>query len=158
MVEIDQLNLEEECIRLPSDYLKYAHLSADARQVLDENKAALDLAESEVKDFIRSNPKKFGAADKLSEKAIDSLVQRQDRYQKAQVELQKAKHEADLYQAVVWALEHKKRSLTLLVELKQMSWNASVRPGSEPITTPKAARPFRRDKQDVLPTSVGMVR
>jgi hypothetical protein len=124
VVQIDEHNLDKECIRLPSDYLKFAHLAADAKRDVDEIKNRLEVVQADLSKEIRAKPEDFGL-DKVTETAISSTILTQPRYQKGLGRLQEAKHKADLAQAVVWALEHKKRTLTLLVELHGMGYFSS---------------------------------
>jgi hypothetical protein len=121
VVQIDELNLDKECIRLPSQYLQWASASADAKRDVDELKATLDVVEAEISRDIRSKPGSYGL-EKVTESSIKETILVQDRYKEALTEFQEAKHKADIAQAVVWALEHKKRTLTLLVELHGMGY------------------------------------
>lgn len=125
IVEIDKDNLDKECIRLPADYRRYAFLAAEAKRDVQEAKAALDVAEAELSRDIRSNPGKYGL-EKVTETALKELVLLQDGFKETQSDLFKAQHRAEMCQAVVWALEHKKRSLTLLVDLHGMGYFADV--------------------------------
>ena len=121
VVQIDEAHLDKECIRLPSDYLKWAHKSADAKRDVDEAKNALEVAEADASRDIRENPARYGL-EKVTEKAIGECLATAPSYQakvRAHIE---AKHKAEMVQAVVWALEHKKRTLTLLVELHGMGY------------------------------------
>jgi len=124
VVQIDEHNLDKECVKLPSDYLKYSHLAVDAKRDLEDMKNKLEVIHAELAKDIRSNPENFGL-DKVTETAVASTVLVQPRYQKFVARLQTLKHDADLAQAVVWALEHKKRTLTLLVELYGMGYFSS---------------------------------
>lgn len=121
LVTIDELNLDKECIRLPGDYLKYAHNAVGLKQEADRAKAALDETEAAIAKRIRANPEKYGL-DKVTESGVASTILLQVRYKEALKTLMDAKQTADEAQAVVWALEHKKRSLTLLVELHGMGY------------------------------------
>lgn len=124
VVQIDENNLDKECIRLPSDYLKFAHKSVDAKRTLDEMENKLKVVHADLSKEVRSNPQDFGI-DKFTEAVLVSTVLGLERYQKGLMRVQQAKYEADLAQAVVWALEHKKRTLTLLVELHGMGYFSS---------------------------------
>lgn len=123
IVNIDQLALDKECVRLPSDYLKYALASADLKQEVDNRKARLDTVESEMSKHVRNTPGKFGL-EKVTESAIKEVILTSEPYQKALAKLNNAKHTLERNQAVVWALEHKKRSLVLLVDLHGMGYFA----------------------------------
>lgn len=124
IVQINEHHLDRECIQLPSDYLKAANLAADRKRDVDEIKNRLEVVEADLSKEIRSKPEAYGI-DKLTETAISQTILTQPRYQKVLARLQRAKHEADLAQALVWALEHKKRTLTLLVELHGMGYFSS---------------------------------
>lgn len=124
VVTIDEHALDKECIRLPSDYLKYAHRAAECKRDVDEAKAQLDLVQARVSADIRADPAKYGL-EKVTESAISTTVLMHKRYQEAAKTHQDAKLLSEQMQAVVWALEHKKRSLTLLVELHGMGYFAN---------------------------------
>jgi len=124
VVQIDEHNLDKECVRLPTDYLKYSHVAVDAKRDLEDMKNRLEVIQAELAKGIRANPENYGL-EKVTEKAVDMTVLTLPRYQKALARVQTLKHDADLAQAVVWALEHKKRTLTLLVELFGMGYFSS---------------------------------
>ncbi len=124
VVSINESALDKECIKLPTDYLRFAHRLAEAKRDVDELKAALDLTEAECAKSIRSAPEKYGL-EKDTEKAVAAAVLMHPKYQQALKDYQLVKHTADLAQAVVGALECKKRTLTLLVELHGMGYFAN---------------------------------
>lgn len=121
VVSIDENNLDKECINLPTDYLKYAHRSVDKKRDVDEAKSKLSVVEADIGKKVRDNPGVYGL-EKVTESAINTTVIRTKEYKAAEQELRDAQYQADLAQAVVWALEHKKRTLTLLVELHGMGY------------------------------------
>ena len=121
IVVIDEHNLDKECINLPGQYLKYAHQAINQKRTWDEAKARLEVTQAEVSQLIRNNPEKYGL-EKVTESGISSAVLIHKRYQEAQAELIAARHAQEMSQAVVSALEHKKRSLTLLVDLHGMGY------------------------------------
>lgn len=129
-VEIDELNLDKECIRLPSDYLQFAHLTAECKRKVDEVKARLDVVQAELSKDIRANPSDYDI-EKVTETAISGAITIHPKFQKAQKELLDARHESEMAQAVVWALEHKKRTLTLLVELHGLGYFSSPKVSKE---------------------------
>ncbi len=124
IVLIDEDNLDKECIRLPSNYLQCACNSADAKREVDELKAELDVIEADLSRKIRADPARYGI-EKLTEGGLGSTVILQKSYREALKNLQEARYQHDLHQAVVNAMEHKKRSLTLLVELLGLSYYSS---------------------------------
>ena len=121
VVQIDEHNLDKECINLPSQYLQYAHLSAEAKRDVGELKAELDVVEADLSKLVRADPAKYGI-EKLTEAGLKEVVRTRKAYREAQDKLQEAQYHAELAQAVVWALEHKKRALTMLVELHGMGY------------------------------------
>src|SRR6266545_187348 len=124
VVSIDENHLDRECICLPTDYLRAAHQAAGAKRDVAELSAALSVVEAELSKAIRSSPQTFGL-EKVTESAISNILICYPKYQTAKKEVVGAQYEADLAQALVWALEHKKRSLTLLVELHGMGYFSS---------------------------------
>lgn len=130
VVHVDRLHLDKECIRLPSDFLKFSHLAADHRAHVDELKTELDVIKAEVGELIRLHPEDF-KLEKATENAIKEALVTNKRVKEAKTRLRAAEYELELVQAVVGALEMKKRSLTLMVELHGMSYFGSVKPSHE---------------------------
>lgn len=120
-VGIDEMKLDRECVRLPTDYLRFAHMSADAKRDLNTAENRLKAVEADVAQQVRETPARFGL-EKVTEAGITAAVRSSKEYVEAMVELGEARHAADIAQAAVWALEFKKRSVTLLVELHGMSY------------------------------------
>lgn len=152
IVHIDEHNLDKECIKLPTDYLRAAHQSAEYKRDLDELEAELKVVQSEMGMKVRDHPARFGL-EKVTETALPSVVITTKEYQDKLREVQRARHQAELAQAVVWALEHKKRTLTLLVELHGMGYfsNPKVsergREAVEEMTKTKVRRPRWKDDE-----------
>jgi len=121
VVQINEHKLDLECKRLPTDYLKWAWLAAEAKRDADESKANLAVVHADLSAAIRNTPGKYGL-EKVTEAGLAAAVLLLPGYQKAQRRLRTANYESDMLQAVVWALEHKKRSLTLLVDLHGMGY------------------------------------
>ncbi len=152
IVHIDELNLDKECIRLPSNYLQYATSSAEAKRDCDEFKAELSVMEAELRRKIVEDPAKYGL-EKATEKTIEAVILSNAKIQAKEKELRGKVHELALSQAVVSALEHKKRTLTLLVELHGQGYFASPRlseRGREAVVdmTKKKVRHFRDQDEE----------
>lgn len=130
VVELDPLALDKECIRLPSDYLKFAYHSANAKMDVAKAKTELEKVEAEVSSDVRERPGKYGL-EKVTEAAVKAAVITTDQYVEAQENYLKLVRDYDRTQAVVWALEHKKRCLTLLVDLHGTSYFASPKLSEE---------------------------
>lgn len=148
VVRIDDLNLDKECVRLPTDLLHYAHETADLKDAADQCKAELEVLEADLSKSIRAHPENYGI-EKVTESAINAAVLTSPEYQKKQKRLREARHDLDLCQAVVSALECKKRSLVMLVDLHGMGYFADPRlskTGQAAVQsmTKEAVRPRRR--------------
>ena len=150
IVLIDEHKLDKECLRLPSDYLKWAHRTADLRRDIDEAKGELEVVEAELGKKIRAKPAVYGL-EKITESAIKEVISLQDEYQDARAKIRELDHDYQLAQAVVGALEQKKRSLTLLVDLHGMSYfsepalSANGREKVEKMTQSAVRRRARND-------------
>lgn len=118
---IDDLNLDREWIKQPQLYFQYAENLAIAKSEFDQAKAEADLVSARLDAKIRSNPEKY-KIEKISEKAISSTIEQNAEMRKANNKIIKAKYRVELYGGVVTALEHKKRALTMLVELSKMNY------------------------------------
>jgi len=121
VVNIDENNLGRECVKLPTDYIQAAFQSCEAKKDVAEARAELSVIEADLAKEIRSDPAAFGI-EKITEAAINAAVITHKDYQQAKGQLLEGEYNADLAQALVWALEHKKRALTLLVDLHGMSY------------------------------------
>lgn len=150
VVAIEEHALDQECIKLPTDLLRFSTQAAEARRDMDEAKASLDVVEADLSRAIRANPSKYGL-EKDTKDAVAAAVALQPQYRTAQEELQQAKYELDLVSAVVSALEAKKRALTLLVDLHGMGYFANVKvsaKGKEAILAENAKKAARRYRGD----------
>lgn len=149
-VLIDEHALDKECIRLPSDYLKFAHLSAEAKRDVNEAENELAVVKADLQKKIRSKPDRYGI-DKITETAITSEILLQQEYKDAEENLSVAKYRYEMAQAVVWAMEHKKRSLTLLVDLHGAGYFSSPnlsKAGKEVVEEMTKSRVRRRNSED----------
>lgn len=121
---IDEHALDKEWLHQPELYFEWAEKLAKARRSHDEAKAALDLAYAETAQDIRNNPRRYDL-EKVTESAVAELVKQQKPYQDAATILADAKYKIDIYQAAVTALDHRKRALTMLVELYGLQYFAN---------------------------------
>lgn len=129
-VQIDPLKLDLECITLPSQVLKWSVACAESRSKMDEEKAQLEITTADADKVIRADPGHFGL-DKVTEAGIKSAIAVHKEVKKAQDRLLDAKNEYDLLCAVVNALDTKKRTLTLLVDLHGMGYFSGVKLSAE---------------------------
>ena len=116
VVDIDEYQLDKECVNLPTDILKYSSILAKKKRNYDSAKSNLENVEAKLQMEIREDPSKFGL-DKVTENAIKSALVLNEDYKKAKEQVLQAKYEMDVSQAVVNALEAKKKSLAMLVDL-----------------------------------------
>jgi preprotein translocase subunit SecD len=127
---IDEHALDKECINLPSNFLRYAHKLAEAKRDVIELKNKLEVVQADLGKKVRDNPAVYGL-EKVTEKAIEDVVTRSKEGQAAQREINEAQHNVEMLSAIVRALEMKKSSLTMLVDLHGMGWHANVKVSEE---------------------------
>jgi len=118
-VQIDEYNLDRECISLSEDYLQAAVAAADAKRELGALENELSVMQADIGLRIRKDPASYGL-EKVTESSIQSMVLMQTG--ELTQRLADARHDLEIKQALVWAMEHKKRALTLLVELHGMGY------------------------------------
>lgn len=123
-VQIDENKLDQECVRLPGDYLKAATHSADCKAAVDEAKNTLKVAEADMAKDIRERPGQYGL-EKVTEAAVKELTIGSKPYQAAAKALRDAEYEAELAQALVWAFQHKKNMVEKLIDLHGMGYFAA---------------------------------
>lgn len=115
-LEIDPYKLEQEWQSHPETYGYWAEMAVEAQDVHDRAKSEVDLVAAECSRAIRKNPKNFGI-DKVTDTQVAQTVLLQTEYKQALGRLHAAKRELNLAKAALDALEHRKRALSLLVEL-----------------------------------------
>jgi hypothetical protein len=126
LTEIDPNRLDLECIRIPHIFLQAVHASSDAKRTVDEAKAEIAVVEAEEAQAIRDNPARYGL-EKITEAAIAQKVALSERFRAARQRLIEASHQSDLAWGLVQALETKKKSLSMLVELHGLGYFSEVR-------------------------------
>ena len=125
-LEIDRFKLDEEWVNQPKLYREWATKHADTILEVDEAKANLDAVKSIVDAHIRADPEAYGIK-KITENVVASIVLGDEDYHKALKQLREAKHKANIIEAVVTALEHRKRALEKLVDLHARDYFAEPR-------------------------------
>jgi len=115
-LEVNVNELDKEWVRQPGLFFRYASMLADARQELEAAKGDFELAKAEADQEVRTNPQSYGIS-KVTEGAISAVVPTLEACRKARDRVSKAKHQVDVLEAMVGALEHKKKALERLVEL-----------------------------------------
>jgi hypothetical protein len=116
ILDIDEYNLDLEWKKQPMLYLEMATELADAKGEHDAAKSEFEIVKAKLSMEIRSNPDSYGL-DKITESTVNNALVTQKNYAVAQSAVIKTKHKVDLLQAVVVALDHRKRALESLVSL-----------------------------------------
>jgi len=129
LLNIDQLRLDRECVRQPALYFKFAEKLADAKLTLEECDSQISELRLSLAKKIRANPTNYGL-EKVTEAALHEVISNKDVVKQAEEERRKARHRVDVLGAFVTALEHRKRSLTLLVELHGQKYFANPADGA----------------------------
>jgi hypothetical protein len=115
-LSIDKTALEQEWVEQPALYFEWAKEAADCQSVLDREKSRLDVVKAELEQSIRDNPGQYNVA-KVTEASVAAAILTQPEYQAAVRKVNDARHAHGVANAAVNALEHRKRSLSMLVEL-----------------------------------------
>jgi len=127
ILEIDEYNLEREWTKQPKLFFRWAREAANARHVMDEIKAALEIVRAEVDSEVRSDPEGHGIDGKVTEKMVEAAVVQSSIYITAVRKLQKVKHRYDIVSALVLALEQRKSALEYLVRLRLSDYYSEPR-------------------------------
>lgn len=114
--EIDMYELDREWVRQPKLFFNFARQLADAREQVERSKAEMDVVKAEMDQEIRNSPEDYDIG-KVTEAAITAAIAMSKEMKQAQSEFIRAKHNADILQGAVNALEHRKSALERLVSL-----------------------------------------
>lgn len=131
-LNIDIGELDQEWVKQSRLYHKWATKLADARFDHDTAKSKLDAVEAECDRDIRLMPSDYGI-QKITEERVKKAVILHPDYAAADQDLNHAKHRMHSLEAVVYALDHKKRALEKLVDLRLADYFSDPR-------APEAAR------------------
>jgi hypothetical protein len=121
--DIHEDTIAEHWLDQPRLVLQHGLKAADAKDEQDRAKARLDVVRAEVGDEIRKDPERFGL-EKTTEASIAMAVTLDDRVRKAENDVFDARHKTEILQAVLTALEHRKRALEGLVTLRGQGYFA----------------------------------
>lgn len=121
VVEIDENALDREWCNQSQLALRHALKLAEARKDLDYAKADLDVVDSELDRKVRRTPEVFGI-EKITEGVVQGWILRQKEHAEANKALIEAKYKVNIIQAVVDAIEHRKKALENLVQLHLASY------------------------------------
>ena len=127
ILAIDVDRLDEEWVEQPTLFFRYAAKAADAKLMLNEAEAELDVVDAELASLIREKFERFGFNKPPAVETVKATVLLQDEHQEAQKVVNKARHDLDVFQAAVSALDHRKRALENLVFLHGQNYFSSPR-------------------------------
>lgn len=136
---IDPNRLDNEWINHPSMVHEWAVKAADAQAEYDKSKSILDIVKANLDQEIRENPDDYGLT-KVTEVALESAVIAEPQYAAAVKRVNEARHKLQIFQAACNALEHRKRALSLLVEL----WIRDYYSDPKPRAITKEAEDFEK--------------
>lgn len=114
--QIDRFRLDDEWVKQPDLYRRYAEALADAKFEFEGLKNDLDVTRAEVELKVRENPANYGL-EKVTEGVIKSVVEVQELVKDAETDVLQARHKVNMLEAAVSALDHRKRALADLVSL-----------------------------------------
>jgi hypothetical protein len=123
-VKVDDTRLDWEWVNQPETFYEAATDLAEARFKVAEAKASLEVIEATVARRVRLTPDKYGVAANPTVAAVDGAVKVSKEYTEALDRLNKAKYRQDMCQALVDALDHKKKALESLAYLHGQNYNS----------------------------------
>ena len=126
---IDPYDLDNEWVKQPNLYGRYASMAADARRDFDEDKVQVDVVYAELDADIRRNPESYNLV-KPTENSIKSAIPGQERYREAVQAMIDSRHHMDVVNAMVSALDHRKTALSKLVDLLLADYYSKPRASS----------------------------
>jgi hypothetical protein len=137
-LEIDEDRLDQEWKRQPRLALWAGDKQADAQYAVDNAKNQLELIEAQLTMAVRQTPSEY-SLDKITEASIKATVILQPQYQAAAQAINDAQNVLGHLKAMCNGVEHKKRALEKLVDLKLMAWR------SEPKLSTTVPQDFRTE-------------
>lgn len=127
LLAIDEDNLGRECNRLPRQFHRAALALANTKRDLSEAQSALSVVEAELALLIRQKPERYGL-DKVTESSIKELMAINPKVTNLEKVIRGLEHNRDVEQALVTALDVKKRMLVAEVELHGMNYYSEPKP------------------------------
>jgi hypothetical protein len=125
ILSIDQNLLDREWLNQPRFFFRYAKMLADARMAFEQAKANLKVVAAEADQKVRIRAAKL--EEKVTEAIVFATVQRREDYRDAEQAVFTAKHNMDVLDAAVTALEHRKSALENLVRLHGQNYFSTPR-------------------------------
>ncbi len=122
-IKINPEALDVEWLQQPQLFALYSEMEADAKAHIDSLKLDIDIYKADLDLDIRRDPEKFGL-EKTTEATILNAVTADKGLARLSHKLNRARHEASIFQAAVRALDHRKAALENLVRLHGSQWFA----------------------------------
>lgn len=116
LLDIDLYHLETEWQEQPKLFNEWAQELAQARSDVNHAKQQLEYVEAELRNAIRIDPEAYGLA-KATDKPVADAVVIQDAYQTAYTQYNAARHKQGQLEAMVSALDQRKKALENEVSL-----------------------------------------
>lgn len=115
-MRIDESALDIELLEQPQLMMKYTKIEAQAEKELAVKKEDLDILISELDQQIRQSPEDYDL-EKVTEKALMSIIHSDDSYKAANAEVIDANYHLKMARGAVRAVDARKQSLQDLVKL-----------------------------------------
>ena len=138
-LKIDLNKLEEEWLKQPTLYMKYAEMVAQSQRERDKAKEQIELARAELDSMIRENPDRFSGCPqnkdgsyKPTEGWISSVILNQDKYKKVSENFHDLNYNFNVLQGALKAFDHRKKALEMESQLWLGGyWSTPKEKGSE---------------------------
>ncbi len=146
--EINLNRLDVEWVNQPKLFFEYASKLADAKREVEEKKAEVEITKAELSKAIREAPENFDIV-KITEALVTSTILLQKDYQEVNQELIDVRHSADILQAAVSALDHRKSALERLVSLHGQNYFSPPQASGENAKSAKDEMKRKRVKKSL---------
>lgn len=120
---IDEDALDVECLNQPGLMMRYSQKLAELKQQRDLEKETLDFTIAELDKEIRDDPESFELS-KLTETVIQNIIKTTKKYKAAMNAYLQSKHEVDVCQGAVSAVEQRKSMIEALIRLHGQNYFA----------------------------------
>ena len=114
--QIDRYRLDDEWVKQPDLFRRYAEALADAKREYEEAKNDANLVRAEIELAMRKEPEKYDLP-KITEGMIKAALDAADEMKEVEQKTIDARHKVGVLEAAVTALDHRKRALSDLVSL-----------------------------------------
>jgi len=146
-LEIDKFKLDEEWVRQPGLYLKYAELATEASKTLEEKKLLLDVKEASKFSSIKEEAKKEKIT--VTDTAAKSMVETNDEIISIKEDVIKAEYNYKMLQKIEMAFNMRKSALENLVFLYTKSYYAEPSAGIKNNTDMKTSFAHKKQQESL---------